>query len=764
MSKRIISFVLAMLIVVSGVASASAVTDNDGLIELSVSSYSSDYWSGDMANIISNRFGNDYIQTTTNDDGEIKTEQIKGTGPYIIRSKVVYNLGDRFEISFNTNSDNQNPNSNNRMVFEFGNLTVAYFSYGSHTDDNHGVARVYYGANILTLGGSAISYNTASNKLIGETGDIGINTKSYVIKFDSGNFEFYCDNALAFSIDAADFDSNYDFTAVRPAVMVYKRSSVWTNGMYSSSLNIKAEIDGNSVNSLIGGMTVDSLTYNDIANVSALRNWYDALSDVEKAKVTDYNNLVALESRAKELEAEHLNGLIAAIDVSNLKLKDKGTVVSYRNQYDALSDAQKLLVTDYDNLVAAEAEIVRLEILKADTDAANIVNAEILAMGEITYKNYLAVKDARGSYEKLTAQGKTLVADYAVLTAAEETVKNLRKQVNYRLVNSMIEALPDTVTMANDDAVFNAVGAYSLLCTAEQCLVVDRNKLIDDAATLVKLEADNNTMISPKIVSLKQLGQSYNGGVLPNADGYYFGEDDTTVDIYEGDTVKPGVYWSNCLYEIEYNDDGSIKSSKGTGTCYNVTTNAGGNWWGSSFQPLSNGATRNARVGELNYYNTNIGKDVLLAHCVVKERPTYEYDKLFDVAMNVRLMIASIPKEYSKITEDDRYIVESANAAYGDLNSYDIDEVHEIRYLINAEKTLKGIHIDDEKYDYVSTLAGDINNDYKVNSIDLLMLEMHILDIAKVVDTDRCDINADKVIDSADLLALQSYLIGVSNL
>jgi hypothetical protein len=41
---------------------------------------------------------------------------------------------------------------------------------------------------------------------------------------------------------------------------------------------------------------------------------------------------------------------------------------------------------------------------------------------------------------------------------------------------------------------------------------------------------------------------------------------------------------------------------------------------------------------------------------------------------------------------------------------------------------------------------------------------MHILDIAKVVDADRCDINADKVIDSADLLALQSYLIGVSDL
>ncbi len=762
MSKRIISLVLALLVATTGVASASAAIDTEGLTVLASSGYSSYYWSGDTANIIADRFGNDYVETTVTDDGEIKTNQIKGAGPYIIRSKVVYNLGDKFEIAFNTNCDNQNPNSNNRLVFEFGDLTIAYFSYGSGTNDNHGVARVYYGADILTLGGTAISYNTASDKLLGESDDIGINTKSFVIKFDSGNLECYCENKLFLSVDAADFDTNYDFTAVRPAVMVYKRSSVWSNGMYTNSMNIKANIDGASVNSLIGAITVDGLTYNDIANVTSLRNWYDALSESEKSKVTNYENLVALEARALEIEAEHLNGLIAAVDVSKLKLKDKITIVSYREQYDALTDSQKQLVVDYDNLVAAEAEIVRLEILKADTDAANIVNEEILAMGEITYKNYPAVKDARGSYEKLTAQGKTLVADYAVLTAAEETVKSLRKQVNYRLVNSMIKALPDTVTMANDDAVFKAVGAYSLLCTAEQRLVVNTNKLMDDAATLVKLEAANNTLISPKIVSLKQLGESYNGGVLPNADGYYFGEDDTTVDIYEGDTVKPGVYWSNCLYDIEYNDDGSIKSSKGTGTCYNVTTNAGGNWWGSSFQPLSNGATRNASVGELNYYNTNNG--ILLARCVVKERPTYEYDKLFNVAMNVRLMIASIPKEYSKITEDDRYIVESANAAYAELNSYDIDEVHEIRYLINAEKTLKGIHIDDEKYDYVSTLAGDINNDYKVNSVDLLLLEMHILDIAKVVDADRCDINADKVIDSADLLALQSYLIGVSDL
>lgn len=762
MSKRIISLVLALLVATTCVASASAAIDTEGLTVLASSGYSSDYWSGDTSNIISGRFGNDYVETTVTDDGEIKTNQIKGAGPYIIRSKIVYNLGDKFEIAFNTNCDNQNPNSNNRLVFEFGDLTIAYFSYGSGTNDNHGIARVYYGTDILTLGGTAISYNTTSDKLLGESGDIGINAKSFVIKFDNGNLECYCGEELFLSVDAADFDTNYDFTAVRPAVMVYKRSSVWSNGMYSNSMNIKANIDGASVNSLIGEITVDGLTYNDIANVAILRNWYDALSESEKSKVTNYENLVALETRALEIEAEHLNGLIAAVDVSELKLKDKITIVSYREQYDALTDSQKQLIVDYDNLVAAEAEIVRLEILKADTDAANIVNEEILAMGEITYKNYLAVKDARGSYEKLTAQGKTLVADYAVLTAAEEAVKSLRKQVNYRLVNSMIEDLPDTVTMSNDDAVFKAVGAYSLLCTAEQRLVVNTNKLMDDAVTLVKLEAANNTLISPKIVSLKQLGESYNGGVLPNSDGYYFGEDDTTVDIYEGDTVKPGVYWSNCLYEIEYNDDGSIKSSKGTGTCYNVTTNTKGNWWGSSFQPLSNGATRNASVGELNYYNTNNG--ILLAHCVVKERPEYEYNELFDVAMNVRLMIASIPKEYSKITEDDRYIVESVNAAYAELNSYDIDEVHEIRYLINAEKTLKGIHIDDEKYDYVSTLAGDINNDYKVNSIDLLLLEMHILDIAKVVDTDRCDINVDKVIDSADLLALQAYLIGISDL
>ncbi len=61
-------------------------------------------------------------------------------------------------------------------------------------------------------------------------------------------------------------------------------------------------------------------------------------------------------------------------------------------------------------------------------------------------------------------------------------------------------------------------------------------------------------------------------------------------------------------------------------------------------------------------------------------------------------------------------------------------------------------------------ILGDINNDYTVDSVDLLMLEMHILDIVKVPYADLCDINADNVVDSADMLALQSYLIGLSNL
>ena len=757
MSKRIISLLLAIVILAGSIVSATAAIDTTGLVEITMPS-TSDYYTGESTSIKYGWFCCDSVNYNIDEEGNVTSSAVKGGDRYFV-SKIAYNLSDKFEVSFGTKSDNQNPNSNNRIVYQLGDLAVAFFSYGSGTNDNHGIFRFYYGADIASIGGGGISYTDSSDYLIGETEDIGIPYHKVVIRFENGTFEFevYNDDTLVYELSHE--VTEYDFSNVTPAIRVYKRSSVWDNGLYMLDHIIMANLDGDTVSESIAALGTE-ITYDYMIAVSAVRNWYDSISEVEQAKVTNLADLEALEAQVPALIAGNFNEIIGAIVIDDLRLADKSTIEGYRAEYESFTDEQKALVTNIDNLAAAEAEILRLIILKKDTNAANIVNDEILAMGEITFANYLYVSDARKSYETLTAQGKTLVADYAVLTAAEDTVAALRKSVNFRMVANMVAEISETVTLADNDAVFNALGAYSMLSTAEKRLVENIQVAIDAADILIGLETENNTLISPKIVSLELIGNKISAGWLPNADNGRYTDVPAGVTIYAGDTVKPGVYWENLLYNVQYNEDGSVASYSGTGTCYNITT-GGNNWWGHSMQPLSNGACRNVSVGTLNLYHSNIG--IHIAQVEVKERPTYEYNELFDVSMNVRTMIEALPKEYSKLTEDDRYLVETANEALDTIDVYDLDEVHNVRYLINCEKVLNGATIEDEENTFESNIAGDITKDFVINSLDLLSLQLHILNINQVIDADRCDLNSDGVVDSADMVALQMYIVGLSS-
>ena len=757
MNKRIVSLVLSLVLIVSSVVSVTAAIDTTGLTSVGVP-MSAEYYTGDIASISGSVFTCDSFSTSVDEYGKATTTRTKGGERYIV-SRVAYNLGSKFEFTIKTHNDNQNPNASDRIVYQLGKLAVAYHAYGSGTNDNHSVMRVYYGADIASIAGSNISYNSAHANLIGESTHFGGGDYTTVIRFDNGALEVVTSDGSVFNFSTTLADT--DFGAVKPAIRIKKGARIWDNGMYTT-YNVNVELDGAAVSSSIDTLDVDALVYEDIAVIKTLRQWYDTLEATEQANVTNYAELEAMEAQIPVLTAEKFNDTIGAIVIEDLKLANKPTIEGYRAQYEAFTDDQKALVTNYDNLLAAEAEILRLVILKADTDAALVVNAEILELGEITYANYLYVTDARRSYETLTEQGKTLVADYSVLTDAEATVKALRKATSFRMVSDLIAAIPETVTMADNDAVFNALGAYAMLSTNEKGLVTDINSVIDDAKTLVDLEIENNKLLTPKVVALEKQGTDYNGGLLPNKEtGLYYKVPDG-VTVYVGDTIKPNLWWTHLLYNVVYNEDGTVASYTDAGDPYNLTTNPGGNWWGGNFQPLSGGCVRNVSAGELNIFHSNAGCHI--ASINVVERPTYEYNELFDVSMNVRTMISALPKEYSKLTESDRYLVNTANEALNALSVYDVDEVHNVRYLINAEKVLDGATIEDEVNNDESNITGDITKDFTINSLDLLALQMHVLGVQEQIEVDRCDLNNDAVVDAVDLTLLQMYIVGLGTL
>lgn len=123
-----------------------------------------------------------------------------------------------------------------------------------------------------------------------------------------------------------------------------------------------------------------------------------------------YENLVAAEEK------------IAALGEDS----DAAAVAEARAAYDALTEAQKKHLSNYDALLAAEEAIA-----EADHAAANDVNEKIAAIGEVSRESEAAITEARAAYDALTDEQKELVEGVDKLDAAEEQLAILKTELPF---------------------------------------------------------------------------------------------------------------------------------------------------------------------------------------------------------------------------------------------------------------------------------------------------------------------------------------------
>ena len=109
----------------------------------------------------------------------------------------------------------------------------------------------------------------------------------------------------------------------------------------------------------------------------------------------------------------------------------KNLIDAARNAYTALTEDQKALVTNYEVLTTAETTYANLkaaaEKAAADKLAADDVIAKINAIGEVKYTEACKtlITTARNAYDALTADQKALVTNLSVLTDAETAYAEL---------------------------------------------------------------------------------------------------------------------------------------------------------------------------------------------------------------------------------------------------------------------------------------------------------------------------------------------------
>ena len=278
----------------------------------------------------------------------------------------------------------------------------------------------------------------------------------------------------------------------------------------------------------IGDVTLDSG-----AAIAAARAAYNALSDEQKAQLSNYDNLTAAETKLAQLQKDaisNVDSLIAAIG-DDVTLDSESAVKAARDAYDALPSELRAKVSDYSKLTAAEAKLAQQK--------AAVSNVEKLIddIGDdVTLASESAIKAARDAYDALSSQLQAKVSNYSKLTAAEAKLAQLRQQEKDAISNveKLIDAIGDDVTLASESTIKAARDAYDALSSELQAKVSNYSKLTAAEAKLAALNLDSIYKTTgdylvkgaaPSTGSIggewKVLGLARSGRNVPSADAYY---------------------------------------------------------------------------------------------------------------------------------------------------------------------------------------------------------------------------------------------------
>ena len=183
-----------------------------------------------------------------------------------------------------------------------------------------------------------------------------------------------------------------------------------------------------------------------------------------------------------KLEGWHVNDVIEKIDaIGEVTLESEETIAAARAAYEALTEAQRAQVTNYDKLTAAEARLT-------DLKAAKAVDDMIDAIGEVTLESEGAIDAARAAYEALTEAQQAEVKSYDKLTAAEARLAVLKPA---KPVEKLIDAIGE-VTLGSESAIAAARTAYDNLTEAQQAEVKNYDKLTAAEAAYARLLAEQS--------------------------------------------------------------------------------------------------------------------------------------------------------------------------------------------------------------------------------------------------------------------------------
>ena len=196
------------------------------------------------------------------------------------------------------------------------------------------------------------------------------------------------------------------------------------------------------------------------------RKAYDTLTKKQQSLVAHPEYLNRAEQTYDKLKAQEVSAEISAILTGTITLNSKDAIYKAQQLYDALTDNQKKLVTNYKQLQNAKATYQNLIL-------ASPVIELIKNIGEVTLEKGGAITRAIEAYNALTAEQQELVSNYSVL---EEAYQNYSDLLAAHQVSTKISQI-GVVTKESGSLLGQIRNAYNNLSDRQKSLVENYSDL-----------------------------------------------------------------------------------------------------------------------------------------------------------------------------------------------------------------------------------------------------------------------------------------------
>ena len=167
----------------------------------------------------------------------------------------------------------------------------------------------------------------------------------------------------------------------------------------------------------------ENVTLDDVLAIETAENAYNTLADSQKSQVTNYSKLTSAKNTITNIEKA--NSVIKLIGVLDVKAVDEDSVTRAREAYNALTDEQKALVTNYDILEECE------NVLSADSERQARINNVITLIKNLPDSVVMPdnlvfvtrIENANNAYNALSNDEQQEVTNYAKLRTLVNAIK-----------------------------------------------------------------------------------------------------------------------------------------------------------------------------------------------------------------------------------------------------------------------------------------------------------------------------------------------------